>query len=245
MTARVPPAAIDATNNWLLPRRRFVPSHVTPRAAPRSFADDARAGSRAVSVPPRAFVTRRSSRLAPRVGRRLASSPPRLLARGRVVGRRRPRGGGPAPAPGGGVRRGRPDGFSGDEAPGLRPRVVRAPARPRALAQVRGQAPRGAQGRGSGLLGRARRDRGGRRRSDSDLDRLCADRDALVVLTSAVPKPKIPSLLVALVSKIVPWMEARRPEFYFPEDGSPSAWTGSGRRPRWTPRREADPCAES
>ena len=64
--------------------------------------------------------------------------------------------------------------------------------------------------------------------SDSDLDRLCADRDALVVLTSAVPKPKIPSLLVALVSKIVPWMEARRPEFYFPEDGSPERvdWLG-------------------
>ena len=64
--------------------------------------------------------------------------------------------------------------------------------------------------------------------SDADLDRLCADRDALVVLTSAVTKPKIPSLLVALVSKIVPWMEARRPEFYFPEDGSPERvdWLG-------------------
>lgn len=45
--------------------------------------------------------------------------------------------------------------------------------------------------------------------------------DALVILTSAVPKPKILSLVQALVSKVLPWMENRRPEFYFPDDGTP------------------------
>jgi len=57
---------------------------------------------------------------------------------------------------------------------------------------------------------------------------LCDGRDALVILTSAVPKPKIASIVKALVSKVLPWMENRRPEFYFPDDGSPEAvdWIG-------------------
>lgn len=45
--------------------------------------------------------------------------------------------------------------------------------------------------------------------------------DALVILTSAVPKPKLWSMVQALVSKVLPWMENRRPEFYFPDDGTP------------------------
>jgi len=50
---------------------------------------------------------------------------------------------------------------------------------------------------------------------------LCEGCDGLVILTSAVPKPKIASLLVAIVSKILPWMDAKRPEFYFPDEGRP------------------------
>ena len=45
--------------------------------------------------------------------------------------------------------------------------------------------------------------------------------EALVVATSAVPKPVILSLVVAIFSKFAPWMEAKRPEFTFPEDGVP------------------------
>ena len=44
---------------------------------------------------------------------------------------------------------------------------------------------------------------------------------ALVILTSAAPKPKIFSLIKAAVSKYLPWMENKRPEFYYPEDGIP------------------------
>ena len=50
---------------------------------------------------------------------------------------------------------------------------------------------------------------------------LCDGVDALVMLTSAVPKPKIGSMIAALVSKILPWAENKRPDFYFPEGGSP------------------------
>ena len=50
---------------------------------------------------------------------------------------------------------------------------------------------------------------------------LCEGCDGLVILTSAVPKPKIASLVVAIVSKILPWMDAKRPEFYFPDEGRP------------------------
>ena len=52
--------------------------------------------------------------------------------------------------------------------------------------------------------------------------------DALVILTSAVPKPKVLSLVKALISKILPWMENKRPEFYFPEEGTPEKvdWLG-------------------
>ena len=54
------------------------------------------------------------------------------------------------------------------------------------------------------------------------LEQLCVGMDALVILTSAVPKPKIFSMVQALVSKVLPWMENRRPEFYFPDDGTPA-----------------------
>ena len=36
---------------------------------------------------------------------------------------------------------------------------------------------------------------------------------------SPVPKPKVLSMVKAIVSKYVPWMDNARPEFYFPEDG--------------------------
>jgi uncharacterized protein YbjT (DUF2867 family) len=57
---------------------------------------------------------------------------------------------------------------------------------------------------------------------------LCAGRDALVILTSAVPKPRLASIALALVSKLLPFMENRRPQFFFPEGGSPEAvdWLG-------------------
>lgn len=57
---------------------------------------------------------------------------------------------------------------------------------------------------------------------------LCKDADALVILTSAVPKPKIASILTALITKILPWMENKRPEFLFPDEGSPEEvdWLG-------------------
>eukprot|EP00241_Pyramimonas_parkeae_P006779 CAMPEP_0114259622 /NCGR_PEP_ID=MMETSP0058-20121206/19992_1 /TAXON_ID=36894 /ORGANISM="Pyramimonas parkeae, CCMP726" /LENGTH=338 /DNA_ID=CAMNT_0001374683 /DNA_START=79 /DNA_END=1095 /DNA_ORIENTATION=+ len=45
--------------------------------------------------------------------------------------------------------------------------------------------------------------------------------DAMVLLTSAVPKLKLLSLVPVLLSKLVPGMEARRPDFYFPEGASP------------------------
>ena len=44
---------------------------------------------------------------------------------------------------------------------------------------------------------------------------------APVILTSAAPKPKMFSLLMAIVSKALPWMDNRRPEFYYPDDGIP------------------------
>eukprot|EP00740_Mantoniella_antarctica_P011685 CAMPEP_0181367378 /NCGR_PEP_ID=MMETSP1106-20121128/11352_1 /TAXON_ID=81844 /ORGANISM="Mantoniella antarctica, Strain SL-175" /LENGTH=355 /DNA_ID=CAMNT_0023483083 /DNA_START=38 /DNA_END=1105 /DNA_ORIENTATION=+ len=53
------------------------------------------------------------------------------------------------------------------------------------------------------------------------LTTLCEGCDALVILTSAVPKPRIFSMVKALVSKVLPWMENKRPEFYFPDDGTP------------------------
>ena len=55
----------------------------------------------------------------------------------------------------------------------------------------------------------------------SACDALVEGCDGLVILTSAVPKPKIASIFVAIVSKILPWMDAKRPEFYFPEEGRP------------------------
>ena len=57
---------------------------------------------------------------------------------------------------------------------------------------------------------------------------LCAGCDALVILTSAVPKPRLASIALALVSKLLPFMENRRPEFFFPENGSPEKvdWLG-------------------
>jgi len=57
---------------------------------------------------------------------------------------------------------------------------------------------------------------------------LCAGCDALVILTSAVPKPRLASIALALVSKLLPFMENRRPEFFFPEGGSPEKvdWLG-------------------
>jgi uncharacterized protein YbjT (DUF2867 family) len=57
---------------------------------------------------------------------------------------------------------------------------------------------------------------------------LCAGCDALVILTSAVPKPRLASIALALVSKLLPFMENRRPEFFFPEGGSPETvdWLG-------------------
>lgn len=45
--------------------------------------------------------------------------------------------------------------------------------------------------------------------------------DALVLLTSAVPKVVYLSILTALITKILPGVEAKRPDFYFPEGGSP------------------------
>jgi len=49
-----------------------------------------------------------------------------------------------------------------------------------------------------------------------------------VILTSAVPKPRLASIALALVSKLLPFMENRRPEFFFPEGGSPEKvdWLG-------------------
>ena len=58
--------------------------------------------------------------------------------------------------------------------------------------------------------------------NDADLAELVRGVDALVILTSAVPKPKVLSIFKAIVSKVLPWMENRRPEFYFPDGGSPS-----------------------
>lgn len=55
----------------------------------------------------------------------------------------------------------------------------------------------------------------------SACDALVEGCDSLVILTSAVPKPKIASIFVAVVSKILPWMDAKRPEFYFPDEGRP------------------------
>ena len=55
----------------------------------------------------------------------------------------------------------------------------------------------------------------------SACDALVEGCDGLVILTSAVPKPKIASIFVAIVSKILPWMDAKRPEFYFPDEGRP------------------------
>jgi uncharacterized protein YbjT (DUF2867 family) len=55
----------------------------------------------------------------------------------------------------------------------------------------------------------------------SACDALVEGCDSLVILTSAVPKPKIASIVVAVVSKILPWMDAKRPEFYFPDEGRP------------------------
>jgi len=54
------------------------------------------------------------------------------------------------------------------------------------------------------------------------LKQLCEGCDALVILTSAVPKPRILSMVKAIVTKVLPWMENKRPEFYFPDDGLPS-----------------------
>ena len=60
------------------------------------------------------------------------------------------------------------------------------------------------------------------------LSKLVEGVDALVILTSAVPKPKVLSLVKALVTKLIPWMDNKRPEFYFPDDGTPEQidWLG-------------------
>jgi len=60
------------------------------------------------------------------------------------------------------------------------------------------------------------------------LKELCENQDALVILTSAVPKPKIVSIVMALVSKLLPWMENQKPQFSYQEGGSPEMvdWLG-------------------
>ena len=63
---------------------------------------------------------------------------------------------------------------------------------------------------------------------ESALADLCDGCDALVILTSAVPKPRLASIALALVSKLLPFTENRRPQFFFPENGSPELvdWLG-------------------
>eukprot|EP00238_Polyblepharides_amylifera_P005805 CAMPEP_0196591838 /NCGR_PEP_ID=MMETSP1081-20130531/71034_1 /TAXON_ID=36882 /ORGANISM="Pyramimonas amylifera, Strain CCMP720" /LENGTH=329 /DNA_ID=CAMNT_0041915343 /DNA_START=151 /DNA_END=1140 /DNA_ORIENTATION=- len=57
----------------------------------------------------------------------------------------------------------------------------------------------------------------------------CEGYDALVLLTSAVPKIKILSLIVSIVTKILPGVDAKRPEFSYPEAGTPEKvdWLGA------------------
>jgi len=56
---------------------------------------------------------------------------------------------------------------------------------------------------------------------EAALNKEVAGYDALVLLTSAVPKIVYLSILTSLISKIIPGMEAKRPDFYFPEGASP------------------------
>eukprot|EP00854_Cymbomonas_tetramitiformis_P002797 gene2797-3589_t len=63
----------------------------------------------------------------------------------------------------------------------------------------------------------------------ASLETAVAGCDALVLLTSAAPQIKPLSLVKSIITKILPGVEAVRPEFDYPEGGSPEEvdWTGA------------------
>ena len=80
--------------------------------------------------------------------------------------------------------------------------------------------------------------------NDADLAELVRGVDALVILTSAVPKPKVLSIFKAIVSKVLPWMENRRPgsiSAAVPPTGGLALAKGADRRRRRRRRQEGGP----